>query len=147
MATHEPLTERERFRADTGRTGWYGWVVFAATIMVLLGVFHAMVGLVALFQEDYFVVGSTGLMVSVDYTTWGWTHIILGLVVACAGAALTTGAMWARVITVVLAIISAVMNLAFMAAYPLWSAIMITVDILVIYAVTAHGSRDEVNPY
>ena len=147
MATHEPLTERERFRADTGRTGWYGWVVFAATIMVLLGVFHAMVGLVALFQEDYFVVGSSGLMVSVDYTTWGWTHIILGLVVACAGAALTTGAIWARAVAVIVAIISAVINLAFMAAYPFWSVIMITVDILVIYAVTAHGGRDEVNPY
>lgn len=147
MSTDEPLTERERYRADTGRTGWHGWVVFAAVILIVLGMFHAMVGLVALFQEDYFVVGSTGLMVSVDYTSWGWTHIVLGLIVASAGAALTTGATWARVVAVIVAIISAVINLAFMAAYPLWSAIMIVIDLLVIYAVTAHGSRDEVNPY
>ena len=147
MSTDEPLTERERYRADTGRTGWHGWVVFAAVVLVVLGMFHAIVGLVALFQEDYFVVGSTGLMVSVDYTSWGWTHIILGLIVASAGAALTTGATWARVVAVIVAIVSAVVNLAFMSAYPLWSAIMIVIDFLVIYAVTAHGSRDEVNPY
>jgi hypothetical protein len=108
-------------------------------MMMMLGAFHAIAGLVALFEEDYFLVTQSGLVVSADFTTWGWTHLLLGLLVAVAGGALLSGATWARVVAVVLAMLSAVVNLAFLAAYPLWSGIMIAVDILVIYAVTAHG--------
>jgi hypothetical protein len=122
------------------RSGWYGWIVFAATIMLMLGIFHVITGLVALFEEDYFLVTKNGLVVSADFTAWGWTHLILGAVIAAAGSALLSGAMWARVVAVVVALLSSVVNLAFLSAYPLWSAIMIAVDVLVIYAVTAHGS-------
>ena len=129
-------------------SGWYGWVVFAGIMLCLLGIFHAMVGFVALFQEDYFLVGDSGLMVGVDYTAWGWSHLILGVVIAGAGVALTTrGATWARVVAVVVAVISAVVNLGFMSAYPLWSVMMIVVDVLVIYAVTAHGGHQVLEQY
>jgi hypothetical protein len=130
-------------RGDTS-SGWYGWVVFAAVMMMLLGAFHAMAGLVALFQEEYFLVTENGLVVTADYTTWGWVHLILGIVVAVAGGALLAGQTWARAVAVLAAMTSAVVNLAFLSAYPLWSAIMIAVDVLVIYAVTANrGSYDE----
>jgi hypothetical protein len=95
--------------------------------------------LMAIFQEDYFLVGEAGLMVEVDYTAWGWTHLLLGIIVACAGVALTMGATWARIVAVAVAVMSMLTNLAFMSAYPLWSVIMIAVNILVIYAVTVHG--------
>jgi hypothetical protein len=108
-------------------------------MMVMLGFFHAIAGLVALFKDDYFLVRTSGLVVNVDYTTWGWVHLILGIVVGLAGVALFAGAMWARIVAVILALCSAIINLAFTSAYPIWSAIMIAVDILVIYAVTAHG--------
>lgn len=124
---------------ETARSGWYGWVVFAATMLLMLGTFHALAGLVALFREDYFLVGKSGLVVGVDYNAWGWTHLVFGVIVALAGAALYAGATWARVVAVLVALLSALINVAFMAAYPVWSAIMIAVDILVIYAVTAHG--------
>ena len=78
-------------------------------------------------------------MVTVSYTGWGWIHLILGVFVIVAGLALFRGAMWARVVAIALAVISAVGNLAFLSANPVWSAIMIAVDILVIYALTAHG--------
>lgn len=126
------------------QTGWFGWIVFAGVMMLLLGSFHAMAGLVALFDDEYFLVNDNGLVVSVDYTGWGWTHLIVGAIVVLAGFALFSGAMWARIVAIVLAIISALVNLAFLSAYPIWSAIMIGVDILVIYAVTAHGNKDEV---
>lgn len=126
-------------QTQAGRSGWYGWVAFAATMMVLLGVFHAIAGVVALVNEDYFLVTQSGLVVDADFTTWGWTHLILGTLVAAAGVSLFAGAAWARVVAVVVAMLSAVLNLAFLSAYPLWSAIMITVDVLIIYAVTAHG--------
>jgi hypothetical protein len=116
-------------------------------LMILLGSFHAMAGLVALFQDDYFLVAKSGLLVTVDYTTWGWTHLVLGVVVALAGFALFSGAMWARIVTILTAMVSAVVNLAFMSAYPLWSAIMIAVDVLVIYAVTAHGDEASIDGY
>ena len=140
MAMDSSVQHRTANRAaGTRQSGWYGWVVFAGTMMMMLGAFHAIAGLVALFEEDYFLVTQSGLVVSADFTTWGWTHLLLGVLVAVAGGALLSGATWARIVAVVLAMLSAVVNLAFLAAYPLWSGIMIAVDILVIYAVTAHG--------
>jgi hypothetical protein len=136
MAAHAP-----RSVGRTERTGWYGMIAFAGTMMLMLGSFHAVAGLVALFKDDYFLVGRSGLVVDVDYTTWGWTHILFGVLVAAAGVALFVGATWARVIAVMLALFSALINLAFLSAYPVWSAIMIAVDVLVIYAVTAHGGE------
>lgn len=122
-------------------TAWVGWIVFAAIMMVLLGMFHVVQGFVAIFNSDYFVVGPSGLVVSMDYTAWGWTHVIGGLVVAVAGVCLFTGQMWARVVGVALAVLSAVVNLAFLAAYPLWSLLMIALDVFVILALTVHGSE------
>jgi hypothetical protein len=127
--------------APTEQTAWVGWVVFGACMMVMLGMFHAIAGLVALFKETYFVVGSSDLVVSVSYDTWGWAHLIGGLVVLAVGVGLLTGATWARVLGVVVAMLSALVNLAFLAAYPLWSTMMITLAVLVIYAITAHGAE------
>lgn len=120
-------------------SGWVGWIVFASTMLFVLGCFHAIAGLVGIFKEDYYQVAQSDLVISVDYTTWGWVHLLLGVIVASAGAALLTGATWARIVTLALVVLSSLANLSFMAAYPLWAAIMIAVDILIIYAVTAHG--------
>jgi hypothetical protein len=120
-------------------TGWTGWITFAGAIMVMLGAFHALEGLVAIFKDEYFLVGKSGLTVHVDYTTWGWTHLIFGLVIAFAGVSLFSGRMWARIVAVIVAMLSAVVNIGFLAAYPVWSTIMIALDVLVIWAVTVHG--------
>lgn len=122
-------------------TGWVGMIAFGGMMMIMLGAFHAMAGFVALFQDDYFLVGANGLVVNVDYTAWGWTHLILGALVLGAGIALLAGQMWARVVTVVVAMASAIVNLAFLAAHPVWSMLMIALDVLVIWAVTVHGSE------
>lgn len=127
--------------AEPQTTGWVGWIVFAGVMMLILGIFHAFQGLIALFQHDYYLVAENGLTIHVNYTGWGWTHLIFGIVVVAAGAALLVGQMWARVVAVVLAVLSAVVNAGFLAAYPVWSAIMIAVDILVIWALTVHGSE------
>lgn len=126
----------------TNPGGWYGMIVFAGTIMLMLGAFHAIAGFVALFQDEYFFVDKDGLVVTADYTAWGWTHIIFGIVIAAAGAGLFTGAMWSRIVAVIVALLSSIVNLAFLSAYPLWAAIMIALDVLVIYAVTVHGNFD-----
>jgi len=85
--------------------------------------------------------GPNGLVLNVDYTAWGWTHLILGVLLLAAGAAIFSGRVWGRTIGVIAALLSAVVNFAFIAAYPLWSVLIITIDVLVIYALVAHGGE------
>jgi hypothetical protein len=134
-----PGTARARDRDLQTATGWVGWVVFAGVIMMMAGGFHALMGLVALFQDDYYVTTSSGLALTFDYTQWGWTHLVLGAVVFAAGLGLFLGQTWARVVGVVLAVVSALANMLFIGAYPLWSITVITLDVLVIYALVVHG--------
>jgi len=122
-------------------TGWVGWIWFASVMMIMLGSFHVIDGLVGLFQHDYYLVGQNQLVVHVNYTAWGWLHIIVGAVVIGAGAALLAGRMWARVVGVLVALGSAIVNIAFLSAYPVWSTIMIALDVLVIWALTVHGAE------
>ena len=140
MSTGVPADQTNTHLTDTS-DGWYGWIAFAGVMMVLLGSFHAVAGLIGVFKEEYYLVGKSDLVVTVDNTAWGWVHLILGLIVAAAGVALTRGATWARVVAVLTAFLSSLVNLAFMPAYPLWSVIMIAIDLIVIYAVIAHGDR------
>jgi hypothetical protein len=125
-------------------TGWVGWIVFAGAMMILLGTFQIIEGLVAVFKDGYYLVPKTGLVVQVDYTAWGWVHFGIGVAVLLAGLGLMLGQMWARVLGIVLAGTSAIVNLAFLAAYPVWSVIIIAFDVLVIYAVAVHGREMKV---
>ncbi|HEY6794353.1 MAG TPA: hypothetical protein VI248_06690 [Kineosporiaceae bacterium] len=119
-----------------------GWVVFAGIMMILIGTFQAIAGLVGIFRDQYFLVTNSGLVITADYTKWGWTHLILGVVVALAGlAVIMRGALWARILGVVLAGLSAIANLLFLGAYPLWSILVIAMDIVVIFALVVHGSE------
>ena len=122
-------------------TAWVGWIAFAGIMMVLVGSFHAIQGLVALFRDEVFLVSSSGLVVDVDYTAWGVAHLIGGAVLVAAGIWVFRGKVWARTVGVVMAMLSAVVNIGFLAAYPIWSAIMIAVDVLVIWALTVHGGE------
>ncbi len=118
--------------------GWTGWVVFASFMMILSGFFQAIVGLTAIIKDQFFVVTPNAL-INVDVTTWGWVHLLLSVLVIFAGLAVLDGRVWGRTIGVLLALGSAVANLAFVPYYPVWSIIVITVDVLVIYALTVHG--------
>ena len=120
-------------------TGWVGWIFFAGVIMILAGTFQAIAGLVAIFNETYYLVPSADLVVSVHYTGWGWAHLIAGVLVIAAGFGIMTGQTWARIVGVILVGLSAILNIAFLAAYPLWSLIVIALDVVVIYALAVHG--------
>ena len=142
QATQQPAPGRRAERAaEPEPTGWVGWIAFAATMMIMLGIFHAFQGLIALFQDNYYLVGKSGLTIHMDFTAWGWTHLILGLVVVGAGVGLLSGQMWARIVGVGVALLSSVVNIAFLSAYPIWSTMMIAFDVLVIWALTVHGSE------
>ena len=80
-------------------------------------------------------------MANASYTTWGWVHLLAGAVAIAAGVGLLSGQMWARVLGVLIAALSAMLNFLFIPAYPVWSLLMVTFDIVVIWAITAHGAE------
>ena len=121
------------------RSSWaIGWTMFAAFVMIMIGFFQAIEGLAAVIKDQYFVVGPEYLY-KVDVTTWGWIHLILGLVIFFAGFGLFTGAVWARTFGVIIAAGSAIANFAWLPYQPVWSILIITLNIAVIWALTVHG--------
>jgi len=119
-----------------------GMTVFAASMMIVIGILHAVQGFVAVVNDTFYVVGSEWLF-EFDVTTWGWIHLVVGLVVACAGLAVLNGAVWARTVGVILACLSVVLNFVWLPYYPVWGLVIIALDVFVIWALTVHG-RDVV---
>ncbi|MGE5285832.1 MAG: hypothetical protein ACM3ML_01240 [Micromonosporaceae bacterium] len=120
-------------------TGWVGWFLFAGITAIVLGAFQVIEGLVAVFRDSYYVAGANNLLVHVNYDAWGWTHFGIGAAILIAGFGVLAGTMWGRVLGITVAVISAVVNLAFIAAYPLWGVIIIALDVVMIYALAVHG--------
>jgi hypothetical protein len=139
-STHfERDTSRVGYGGEREPTGWTGFIVFASSMMILVGMFQVVQGLVALFDDGFYLVSAHGLVVDVNYNVWGTVHLLLGLLLLASGAGVLTGNMAARTAGVIVAGLSAVVNMVFIGAYPLWSILIIAVDVLVIYALTAHG--------
>ncbi|HTF58556.1 MAG TPA: hypothetical protein VK713_01440 [Actinomycetes bacterium] len=115
-----------------------GFTVFAAIMMLMVGVFQALQGLIAIFENEFYV-QTRNYLFEFDATTWGWIHLVIGLLVAFAGWGLLSGQTWARVVGITLAALSATANFLFIPYYPFWSLLIITLNIFVIWALTAHG--------
>jgi hypothetical protein len=126
--------------ATTERTGWTGWIIFASVMMLVGGSIGAIQGLVALLNDQWVVWGNSGNLY-LDITAWGWVHLIIGIVVFLSGLGVLTGNVLARTVGVIAAAISLVANFMFLPAYPVWAIVIIAVDALVIWALTAHGSE------
>ncbi|HZZ35291.1 MAG TPA: hypothetical protein VFE03_06165 [Caulobacteraceae bacterium] len=126
-------------RAAQQTSGWaVGFVLFAAIMLIMSGIFQFFAGLVALFNDEFYV-ATRNYVFQFDATSWGWIHLIGGLIVALAGFGLLAGQTWARVVGIILALLSAIANFAFIPYYPFWALTIITLDIFVIWALAAHG--------
>ena len=136
-AAEDPYEQPRR----RGATAWVGFVVFGGIMLLMVGGFQIMQGFVAILRDEYYYVTRNGLLISMDYTAWGWTHLIIGVIAVITGLGVLAGQMWARVTGIIIAVISAFANLAFLSAYPIWSLIVIASDVLVIYALAVHGSE------
>lgn len=123
-----------------GITGWIGVVWFAATMTIMLGGFNIIDGLAAVLENEIFVTTAAGVVLF-DVTTWGWVHFIIGAMMVIAGIFLFTGATWARIVVVALAVLNSLAQMMFLAAYPVWSVIIIAVDVIVIWALIVHGGE------
>ncbi|SEE66523.1 DUF7144 family membrane protein [Jiangella alba] len=115
-----------------------GWTVFAAVMMAMVGTWHAIAGLVALFDDDFFTRAQEWVF-DFDATTWGWVNLILGIVLVIAGAALITGSVAARAVGVVFAAISMVAAFAWLPYYPVWAILIVAASVAVIWSLTVHG--------
>ncbi|HWC31164.1 MAG TPA: DUF2627 family protein [Dehalococcoidia bacterium] len=123
----------------SGISGWaIGFITFAAVLMMLMGGFHAFTGLVAIL-DDAFYETPREYFTDFDVSTWGWIHLIGGIIVFAAGIALLGGAVWARIVGIAIALLSALINFAFLPYYPIWSVLMIALSIGVMWALIAHG--------
>ena len=137
------MTE-DTYRATEGyeseRTGWTGWIAFAGVMMIVSGGLNALYGLIAAVNDDWVVWTNRGSLL-LDISQWGWIHMVVGLALLLSGIGVFSGNVLARTVGVIAAAISLIANFVFIPAYPLWSLVIVTIDVLVIWALTAHGSE------
>lgn len=119
-------------------TGWTGWVAFAAVMLMIGGFLQLMTGVIALFNDNWVVWGQEGALF-VDLTGWAWAHVLWGLLVILAGVLLMKGSMVGRIIGVIAATISLIINFLFIPVYPFWAITIVVIDALIIWAIMVHG--------
>ena len=129
---------------DVYESSGTGWKLFAGIMVIIVGTFNVIDGLVAITNADQFenaFGASSELPVTNNVKTWGWVVLILGAVLILSGFLIFVGNMFGRVIGVLAASVNAIVQLAFLPHYPLWSFTMILIDILVIWGIVVHGGR------
>jgi hypothetical protein len=127
-------------RIRTGTTRWTGWVAFAGVMLIIGGILNAFYGLIAVLNDEWVVWGNRA-SVYLDISQWGWIHLIMGLVVVLAGVGVFSGNFLARSVGVIAASASLITNFAFVPAYPIWSLVVVAIDVIVIWALIAHGKE------
>ena len=118
-------------------SAWTGWVIFAAAVMLTIGAIDIIQGLAALLKDEICLETESGLLVTTNFTAWGWSLIIWGVVLILAAGALFGGKGWGRWFAIVAIIINGIGQIAWFTAYPLWSLLAIGLEIAVLYALTA----------
>jgi hypothetical protein len=117
-------------------SGWMvGFTAFAAFMMMLIGSFQIAIGVVAVFNQDFYV-STPNYVFAFDVGVWGWIHLLWGIVVLAAGIAVLRGSVWAATLGSVIAAISAVQAFLFLPYEPFWSIIVIALSVMVIWALT-----------
>jgi hypothetical protein len=114
-----------------------GLELFASVMLILIGLFQLIIGLAAVLRGSYYVV-TANYVFGFDVGSWGWTHLVLGVLVALTGVALLGGMAWSRVVGMVLAGLSALSNFLFIPYQPAWSLLIIAIDVAVIWALAVH---------
>jgi hypothetical protein len=122
-----------------------GWALFAAIMIMIAGMFQIIAGIVALFKDEFYVLTEKWVF-ELDVTTWGWIHLLVGVLMLFIGAGILTGNVAARTVGVIIAGLSAIANFAFLPYYPVWAIAVIAIDVAIIWALTVHGRDVELVP-
>jgi hypothetical protein len=120
-----------------------GFSMFAAIMLMINGSFQIIAGLAGIFKNEFYV-STPNYLLELDASAWGWIHLIWGVLVLIGGFGILSGSLWGRTLGVVGAAGSMLVAFAFIPVYPIWSIVVIAVDVTVIWALTAHG-RDIVS--
>jgi hypothetical protein len=128
---------------DSGRARVSGWaaggITFGGMMLILIGIFQAINGLQAIFNDEFFVI-TENYTFDLDVTVWGWIHLIMGILLAVTGYFIFAGAVWAGVVGITLAVLTAVANFFFIPYYPFWSILVIALCCWVIWSLTRPGA-------
>jgi hypothetical protein len=121
-----------------------GWIGFAGILMLIIGGIDVLQGLIALFEDEYFVVTQSGFL-AIDLTGWGWVLLIWGVLMVLAGLGLISGQSWARWFTIVVVALNFFAQLGFLgnSQYPLWALTALTLNVIVLYALTARWHESD----
>ena len=119
-----------------------GWIGFAGILMLIVGGLDFFQGLIALFEDEYYVVTQSGFLV-VDLTAWGWIMMIWGVLLVLGGLGLLSAQGWARWFTIVVVCLNFIAQLGFLgnSQYPLWSLTVIALNVIILFALTARWSE------
>jgi hypothetical protein len=143
LDTDSASSRSEATPSRSEATGWVGWLLFAGIMLVMLGAFQAILGVVALFDDGFFVAHRNGQVVVTDYRTWGLVHVALAAIALGTGVGLLLGLKVARVIAVILCVLNVVVSFAFLGAYPWWAGMLIAFSVITAYAAVVHGGEIE----
>jgi hypothetical protein len=126
-------------------SAWSGWIGFAGWLMIVIGVLDFFEGLIAVIRSEYYVLTANQIIVF-DSTTWGWLTLLWGIVLVFIGWGLLSRSGWARWVSIVALTITIIEQLMYFgsAAYPLWALTVLTLSIVVLYALIVRW--DEVAP-
>jgi len=116
-----------------------GWLVFAASVLGIAGIFNVIDGIVALAKSKFYVAGA--VFVFSDLRTWGWIVLVIGIVEILAAFAILGRSQWARWFGIVMATLGALAQFSFMQSYPWWSLTILTMCVFVIYGLAVYGGR------
>ena len=116
-----------------------GFTVFAASMLILVGVWNVLEGLAAIIKKEFFVVTANYLF-KFDVTAWGWINLVLGILLILAGGGIFAGAVWARTVGIIVAGLAAIASFMWLPYFPVWAILIIAVCVLSIWALTARGS-------
>ena len=130
--------------AAKGSGAWAGWVLFAGTLLLVTGLINVFQGIVALVDDERLALTPSRLVI-VDVTGLGWTLLIAGLLMIGAGAGLLVAQTWARIVSIILVALHLIIQIAWLGAYPVWSLLMITLDTVILFALTARWSDAQEN--
>jgi hypothetical protein len=123
-----------------------GAVIYGSILLMLVGIFQAFVGLAAILDNDFYP-STRHYLLNNDVTAWGWVHLGLGIVIAVAGFNVLGGRAWARIVGIIVAAVSAINNFLFLPHHPVWSILIIALDVSVIWALSVYRPQDSGDRY
>lgn len=132
---------RSEYEHSTKGAWAMGGVAFAGVMLATLGVFQALQGIAAIADDEVYVSGIS-YVYQFDLTTWGWIHLVIGVIAIAAGLGMLAQQTWANLVGLLIAFLSAISSFAFMPYYPFWSIVILAFDIFVIWAVCSIIAND-----